>query len=777
MAKLAGRDLNGMRAANWSQPDLTAIQSIKVDAKCTNAQLLDAIKQIVSYSVVALRGNNTDDKYRNIVDMLMLRVRGALSNAVDEIQSGQQTIDNDALVKSISSTVIECIESKIDPKDGLLVIDQSNLQSLIDAIVSAISTQIDKQTNADKAQKTEQPPKTSIDATKEEPTRTITIESTSTPQSISVDDLKKLQVEIDKNFKKIEQLIMSAQTTKVVKVVESKSSIGNVDETIVKAAQKTQAQVAQPTDKLVKKAQQAQTQIAQSTDKLAKKTSAPKSTSSSKVMTNKQFIALTKLITNGMKQVNATMTTAIESTQKRLEDISNVLETIYKHVTQKKLSLLGILAVISLFLIPMFWDKIKSFLSTINEKFDITGKISSFINSIDWQKYVGMAIDGIWEATKAAFMTLCANPLDFVKQKFEKSYTAITTWSSDIWGWVQEKVGFSKKKQEENEKTAEEKSTNLFKSLMSKLEGNTASNIVNLQNQTNEACNATTTNMNAASEEVSGKIEEMQQQSNDAITSTTEKIQENNDEVNNIILPGMDQELHESIDGAASKVEQKSDLAIVASENKLNSALDDLDKKIEENGAPTSVSKETLAKMDAEGEGSNISKGGIDQKVSMPKTVVQTTTEEQGKTIQLYAKSADVDRASKESAEISNLLGNTTQPGNVTVNQGDVVTNQNIQGKILINTSGNPAEKEATLYENMHTAVTEVSKNSATIEEGLNKNSKLIDSLKEKVGDYFDELNGLVKLIQKKPPSQKNNTLIINSNRDDQHNSAQMNEF
>lgn len=47
----------------------------------------------------------------------------------------------------------------------------------------------------------------------------------------------------------------------------------------------------------------------------------------------------------------------------------------------------------------------------------------------------------------------------------------------------------------------------------------------------------------------------------------------------------------------------------------------------------------------------------------------------------------------------------------------------------------------------MHTAVTEVSKNSATIEEGLNKNSKLIDSLKEKVGDYFDELNGLVKLI------------------------------
>ena len=43
-SKIVGRDINGMRAAGWSQPNLAAIQSIKVDAKCSNAELLEAIK-------------------------------------------------------------------------------------------------------------------------------------------------------------------------------------------------------------------------------------------------------------------------------------------------------------------------------------------------------------------------------------------------------------------------------------------------------------------------------------------------------------------------------------------------------------------------------------------------------------------------------------------------------------------------------------------------------------------------------------------------------------
>lgn len=83
MAKLSGRDRNGMRAANWSPPDLSAIKDVKVSAKCGNDELLNAVKTIVSSSVKILRGKASDDRYRNIVDLIMLRVRGALASAVD----------------------------------------------------------------------------------------------------------------------------------------------------------------------------------------------------------------------------------------------------------------------------------------------------------------------------------------------------------------------------------------------------------------------------------------------------------------------------------------------------------------------------------------------------------------------------------------------------------------------------------------------------------------------------------------------------------------------
>lgn len=47
MGKVTGRDNNGMRAAGWSRPDLSGIKSVRVDKKCTNAELLAAIQEIV----------------------------------------------------------------------------------------------------------------------------------------------------------------------------------------------------------------------------------------------------------------------------------------------------------------------------------------------------------------------------------------------------------------------------------------------------------------------------------------------------------------------------------------------------------------------------------------------------------------------------------------------------------------------------------------------------------------------------------------------------------
>ena len=77
--------------------------------------------------MTVLRGTNADDKYRNIVDMLMLRVRGALAETIKELESNEVDIDASEIAENVSEAAIELIQEKIDPKNGLILIDKSNL--------------------------------------------------------------------------------------------------------------------------------------------------------------------------------------------------------------------------------------------------------------------------------------------------------------------------------------------------------------------------------------------------------------------------------------------------------------------------------------------------------------------------------------------------------------------------------------------------------------------------------------------------------------------------
>ena len=77
--------------------------------------------------MTVLRGTNADDKYRNIVDMLMLRVRGALAETIKELESNEVDIDTSETAENVSEAAIELIQEKIDPKNGLILIDKSNL--------------------------------------------------------------------------------------------------------------------------------------------------------------------------------------------------------------------------------------------------------------------------------------------------------------------------------------------------------------------------------------------------------------------------------------------------------------------------------------------------------------------------------------------------------------------------------------------------------------------------------------------------------------------------
>ena len=77
--------------------------------------------------MTALRGTNADDKYRNIVDMLMLRVRGALAETIKELESNEVDIDTSEIAENVAEAAVELIQEKIDPKNGLILIDKSSL--------------------------------------------------------------------------------------------------------------------------------------------------------------------------------------------------------------------------------------------------------------------------------------------------------------------------------------------------------------------------------------------------------------------------------------------------------------------------------------------------------------------------------------------------------------------------------------------------------------------------------------------------------------------------
>ena len=769
-SKIQGRDVNNMQAANWSKPNLAGIKSVKVDAKCTNAELLEAIKTVVSESVDTLRGTKADDKYRNIVNMLMLRVRGALAKTIEEISENSASVDYSQMTQDIVDSTTKFLE---DHYAAAKEENQQKLDELCSTIVAAIENAADKQIDASNAKEDEEKKtkeessykqtKPSQSKEKAKAPKSTKKQQLSTKSNVEVPgslemskELSKLQEQLDTNFKKIESMISQQMSSKPTIEQPKASPEKIIEKTITK------------TDKAIEKP----------TKNIQNKTSNKKSKIN--FLTSAQFSEIIKLLTKNVKAITDVVDMTTETANAKFDELQKSLEKIEKTVSKKGISLLGILLLVSAFLVPLFWDKISGFFKWINETFKISDFISNFISSIDWDKHISEIGHKIWDSLSAAFHALVDDPLAWVVAKFKKAQEGLTTFITDIWGWLKSKFSWGKKKQEENDKKVEEQSEQIFMREMDKLNEHAKSSSEQVIKNTNESTEKATSDIVAKSEQISNQANEAQEQTSAAINSTADAIKEDSSTISETMLPSMDKDLHESVDNAAAKVESKSDQAISASEANLNRSLDNIDKTIKENGAPTNVDTGTIAKMDAEAEGGSIGNGGIEQKVEMPKTVMQTTNQEQGKTQTLITNKKDVERAAEENKEVATMMNNVSNSStnvNVTDNTQQN-TIQNVQNKILVKTNGSPEEKEAQIYENMNTAVVEVSKTAATIETGIATTKSILDGLKEKVNDYFSEVNGLIKAIKEKPATQTNNTTMIMSNRNSQsNNSAQMESF
>lgn len=308
------------------------------------------------------------------------------------------------------------------------------------------------------------------------------------------------------------------------------------------------------------------------------------------------------------------------------KEVGEKLDDINATLNKGKIDWTVVLLVLSAFLVPLFFDKIKGFLSKFLSDFDVFKTINEFINKIEWVKEVKEISGQIWEYVKEKFSKFVEDPFGTIVEKFKTAYEALTTWAKDIWAWVTEKVGLSKKKQEENEKKAEEHATKTTDNAIGKLEAKVQEAAEKVGKNASDQCGKMEENVQEKTSNVNEDVDKMSEELNGTITKTTDDVNASNEEINEKTLPNLNKDLEDSVDGAEKKVEDKSDNAIKAADDKLSKGLDKLEKDMKEEGAPTDVSKDELAKMDAaaDADGANLS-APIDQKINMPNKVAATT--------------------------------------------------------------------------------------------------------------------------------------------------------
>ena len=131
---MADRDNNGMTAADWKSADVSVIESRTLRDHKDNVELFNQIKGIVSDAVNIIRGDaKSDDKYRNIVDLIMMRVRAALSERMSDISF---SVDIEKLSNDLFENLDKKLKQSAEKNESVAL--SFNEKEFLDVITSSI---------------------------------------------------------------------------------------------------------------------------------------------------------------------------------------------------------------------------------------------------------------------------------------------------------------------------------------------------------------------------------------------------------------------------------------------------------------------------------------------------------------------------------------------------------------------------------------------------------------------------------------------------------------
>ena len=110
---------------------------MSVPKNCTNEQLVDAVKKMIVEAVNTLYGDNKDEKYIKIVNLIMMRVRGALAELSKEVEEkNAENFDADKITEKLSTLLSDLVEKNEKKRDEEHF---NKLKEMYDSVMSCIN--------------------------------------------------------------------------------------------------------------------------------------------------------------------------------------------------------------------------------------------------------------------------------------------------------------------------------------------------------------------------------------------------------------------------------------------------------------------------------------------------------------------------------------------------------------------------------------------------------------------------------------------------------------
>ena len=814
MAKLEGRDINGMHANAWGKLDTSVIQPYKkLGPKATNEELCEAVKEMLVQAVNVLYGDKKQLKYIKIVDMLMMRVRGALAKAVEQVQEHiSDSIDNSQLAIQVQKVIAEIVEKHEASRDEDY---DKKLQELYDAVIQEIRKLNGSSIVQSSSSSQQINVKTGNSSSILENSSSLYDNS-----SMALSLLAELQKTVNNGFSKIENLITSSKIQKSVENIVT-STQKPIDQQIIKTQSLNEKEVKSQVSLLNQKiGQDVSSQInpfkSENDDNDNKAKQAKKKTYLKDVMTGKQFKMLKKLLDTQFNTIMLTCDASIKNVNQGFKDINKHLEKLIKDRAKNGFSWVKLVMVMSLFLIPVLWQNILDFFNTklvpfiqqkfpeltkwIDEHFDINKTIDSFIEKIDWMKHINTIRDKVWEKIKNKFDKWIQNPMDEMIKLVKETYDSCMDFVHDLWEIVTgffngEDVKQEKKKLEDERIKRDDKK---IQNILDKAEDRITGHV-----------NKTGSEVTKAAEQSTGEIKKSVQKTDQSIQENkqkiegqfTQSIQENNNanakvsEMSTVALAGAQSAVDKSMTTIATKVGDITN----SNAKQIEVQAAQITKRLEQSGGhPSTITQAELDKAEKIMDENNniqmrppaldtsidslqnvqkytkvnllardnetgadafiVEKDKLDSKFTNIDSNNHSLMIERLRNREVFGKYQDDATAVSEYSTKQNQLALQNYSNSKAIEDRDRKIRDKQAEKITSqSTTLSDTEKEMKLYGSVDRGINTITVHSEKIEEGLKTNKIILKQISDSVNEYFSALSGYVE------DGKKNSNVSVNT--------------